>query len=295
MMSQMPIRLFDKFLIDLLRLHEELGIDTIINEDISNTSESLINPEQGNMDIDKLYTEVSSNRGNVVMSQTSTKPLSKSLPTRSQQSTISVNPEASDSRKLADNCNTLEDIYQAIRDFEGCSHLKKTAKNTVIYRGNPQARIMLIGEAPGADEDTQGIPFCGRSGKLLDKMLNAIGLDENTVYISNSIFWRPPGNRRPTDEETSLCLPLTEKHIALINPEIIVFVGGTAYNAIISDSTAISKVRGKFSFYSNKYTSSEILYTSIFHPSYLLRQPAQKKIAWLDLQAIERKLQDIST
>ncbi len=122
------------------------------------------------------------------------------------------------SRQLADNAKTLAELEAAVRAFDGCA-IKKTASKTVFCDGNPKAKVMIIGEAPGAQEDIQGIPFCGPSGKLLDAMLAAIGLDRTSVYISNTVFWRPPGNRQPTPEETATCLPFVEKHIALVRPK----------------------------------------------------------------------------
>ncbi len=187
------------------------------------------------------------------------------------------------------SCKDLNELKYLVENFNNCE-LKKYAKNTVFADGNPKAEIMLIGEAPGANEDLQGIPFCGKSGQLLDKMLGAIGLDRSTVYISNTVFWRPPGNRQPTYEETEMCRPFLEKHIALIKPKVIVLVGGVAANSILKSNIGISKIRGKFYEYTNQYLSSPITTTAIFHPAYLLRQPKQKRLAWEDLQLIQKHL-----
>ena len=189
-----------------------------------------------------------------------------------------------------DSCATLTELYQLVKNFTGCE-LKKYAQNTVLYDGNPQAEIMLIGEAPGANEDLQGIPFCGRSGKLLDKMLAAINLDRTKVYISNTVFWRPPANRQPTHQETEICRPFVEKHIALISPKIIVLVGGIAASTMLDSDVGISKLRGKFYEYTNKYLEKPIKTIVIFHPAYLLRQPKQKRLAWEDLQLIQKHLE----
>jgi DNA polymerase len=188
---------------------------------------------------------------------------------------------------LANNCQTLEELEQIVKNFDGCI-LKKTANHTVFADGNSKSRIMLIGEAPGANEDLQGIPFCGESGKLLDNMLLAIGLSRSeNVYITNCIFWRPPGNRRPTAEEIAMCRPFVEKHIALIQPKLIVLVGSTAVSSVLSNNEPISKLRHKFYEYTNQCLTHKIHITPIFHPSYLLRQPTQKRQAWYDLLQIK--------
>ncbi|WP_044195635.1 uracil-DNA glycosylase [Ehrlichia japonica] len=190
-------------------------------------------------------------------------------------------------QNLAEQCNTIEQLKSAIESFDGCD-IKNLATNTVFADGNPKAKVMLIGEAPGANEDLKGIPFCGASGVLLDKMLQAIGFDRTTVYISNAVFWRPPGNRRPTDFEIAVCKPFVEKHIALIMPKILVLVGSTACYSMLDSKNPISKLRGRFHSYSNQFFQHSITTAIIFHPSYLLRQPMQKRIAWEDLKQIKR-------
>jgi DNA polymerase len=194
-------------------------------------------------------------------------------------------------KNLAASCNSVEELKQIVTNFEGCN-LKKTATNTVFSDGSAEAKIMFIGEAPGANEDLHGIPFCGDSGKLLDNMLKAIDLDRNNIYITNSIFWRPPGNRRPTPDEIAICLPFVEKHIALINPKLIILVGSTAVSAVMNLSEPMSKLRNKFFEYENIYLTAPINTIAIFHPSYLLRQPSQKKLAWRDLLLIKQHLID---
>lgn len=192
-----------------------------------------------------------------------------------------------DTRKIADSCNNLDELRSAVMNFKDIS-IAKTAINTVFSDGVASSEIMLIGEAPGAEEDAQGIPFCGASGKLLDQMLECIGImrDKN-FYITNTIFWRPPGNRRPTPEELAICLPFVEKHIALVKPKIIVLVGGTAVASLIDSKTGITKIRGSFFDYNNQYLGEPVKTTAIFHPSYLLRSPGQKRVAWKDLLTIK--------
>ena len=194
-----------------------------------------------------------------------------------------------EAKTLAESCGSVEQLKQAVMEFDGCV-LKKTATNTVFADGNPTAKVMFIGEAPGATEDVEGIPFCGDSGKLLDNMLSFIGLNRSNIYITNSIFWRPPGNRKPTPEEIAICLPFVEKHIALVNPGLLILVGSTAVSAVLSSSEAMGKMRNKFHIYNNQYLQHETAVTAIFHPSYLLRQPSQKKLAWLDLLLIKKYL-----
>ncbi|MGE3714593.1 MAG: uracil-DNA glycosylase family protein [Alphaproteobacteria bacterium] len=197
-------------------------------------------------------------------------------------------------RAAADACHTLEELKNAVMQFEGCP-LKKTAGKTVFADGTPAARVMIIGEAPGSEEDKQGIPFCGPSGQLLDKMVGAIGLTRaESVYISNTVFWRPPGNRQPSQDEAAICMPFVEKHIALINPTLLILAGGVAAKALLSTDQPVSRLRGKLMEYSNAYLASPVKATVLYHPSYLLRTPAQKRLAWRDLQFIRDFLADVS-
>ncbi len=197
-----------------------------------------------------------------------------------------------EARRLADDADTLKSLEEAVRGFEGCS-LKKLATNTVFSDGNPDADIMLIGEAPGAQEDIQGIPFCGPSGQLLDKMLASISLSrKENVYISNTLFWRPPGNRQPTKEELAICQPFVEKHIALIAPKLLILSGGTAVGALLQKSVGITKLRGRMHEYINPYLRQAVPVAVLFHPSYLLRSPGQKRLAWHDLLMMKHYLKE---
>ena len=196
---------------------------------------------------------------------------------------------AEQARKIADKCKTLDELREAVENFDGLA-ITKTATNTVFSDGNPEADIMFIGEAPGANEDLEGIPFCGASGKLMDEIIKWAGFSrKDNIYISNTIFWRPPGNRRPTPEEIQICKPFVEKHIALINPKLIALIGGTATFALLDTKTGITKLRGKSHDYTNKYLSAEIPAMALFHPSYLLRQPSQKGLFWADILSIKHK------
>jgi DNA polymerase len=190
-------------------------------------------------------------------------------------------------RELAAAASNLDELKAAMAGFEGCN-LRKTAKSLVFADGNPNARIMLIGEAPGRDEDEQGVPFVGRSGQLLDRMLKAIGLDRNSVYITNVIAWRPPGNRTPTPQETEICKPFVERHIALVRPEILVLLGGPASKALLDTNAGITQIRGKWARLSIE--GSEIDVLPMLHPAYLLRQPGQKSLAWQDLLKLKARM-----
>ena len=186
----------------------------------------------------------------------------------------------------ADKGDNLEKLKKSINNIKNCS-LKNNATNMVFSDGNPKSKIMLIGEAPGANEDEEGLPFVGRAGALLDKMLAAIDLDRKKVYISNIINYRPPDNRRPTDEEIKRYLPFISKHIEIINPKILVLLGSTAMNTLIGNEVVISKMRGKW--IEKKFGNCKTSVIITFHPAFLMRQPAQKKMAWIDLKMIRDK------
>ena len=198
--------------------------------------------------------------------------------------------QLSDSRSLAAQAGSLEELRAAIAAFEGCS-LKATATNLVFGDGNPGARIMFVGEAPGADEDRLGKPFVGVSGQLLDRMIGCIGLDRDSAYITNILPWRPPGNRQPTASEIAACLPFVERHIELVNPSILVLVGGTSAKALLAANEGIMKLRGRWFMYCSSSRAQPIETMAIFHPAFLLRSPAQKREAWRDLIAIKSKYQ----
>ena len=185
-----------------------------------------------------------------------------------------------------DKAKNLALLKKSIINQKNCN-LQKKAKNIVFSDGNPKSKIMLIGEAPGANEDQEGLPFVGRAGMLLDKMLAAIKLDRKNVYISNIINYRPPDNRRPTEEEIKQYLPFISKHIEIINPKILVLLGSTAMNALIGKDVVISKMRGKW--FEKKFGNCKTSVIITFHPAFLMRQPAQKKMAWIDLKMIRDK------
>ncbi len=186
----------------------------------------------------------------------------------------------------SDKAKKLEKLKNNISEIKNCE-LKKNASQMVFSDGNPKANIMLIGEGPGANEDKEGIPFVGRAGILLDKMLASINLDRKKVYISNVVNYRPPENRRPTDEEIKRYLPFITQHIEIISPKILVLMGSTAMNALVKSEEVISKVRGKWIEKQFGDCKTSVIVT--FHPAFLMRQPAQKKMAWVDLKMIRDK------
>ena len=189
-----------------------------------------------------------------------------------------------------DKITQLKKLKDQINSIKNCE-LQKNATNLVFADGNPKSSIMIIGEGPGANEDKEGKPFVGRAGKLLDKMLEAIKLNRKNVYISNVVNYRPPMNRRPTDQEINRYLPFLSKHIEIINPKILFLLGSTALNALIGDEDVISKARGKWIKKKIGPVNPDIIIS--FHPAYLMRQPDQKKYAWEDLKMIRKKISEL--
>ena len=197
--------------------------------------------------------------------------------------------ETADAPSLAEIAKTtsLADLRALVEQFDGCP-LKRTAKSLCFSRGNESADLMLIGEAPGRDEDLQGKPFVGRAGQLLDKMLAAIGLDEESVYITNTVYWRPPGNRTPTPQEIGACLPFLEHQISLLKPRVIMLLGGAAASTMLQTTQGIMRLRGKWKSYDK--TGMPIPVMATLHPAFLLRNSAAKRKAWHDLLLVKQKL-----
>jgi len=191
------------------------------------------------------------------------------------------------SRGIGAEVSTLAELEALVASFEGCT-LKRTAKSLCFARGSDQARIMLIGEAPGRDEDLQGKPFVGRAGRLLDRMLSSIGLTESEVYITNTVYWRPPGNRTPTPEEVEACAPFLARQIELLSPSVLVLLGGAAAKTILNTSEGIMRLRGKWLSYACAGRDLPTLAT--LHPAFLLRKPEQKRFAWRDLLMLKAAL-----
>ena len=204
---------------------------------------------------------------------------------------ISIEGQVATANELARNAKNLDELFEALKSFNGCT-LKLTAKNTCFADGTPHSKLMLVGEAPGREEDLQGIPFVGRSGMLLNRILTAIGLKRECVYIANTIPWRPPGNRTPTPMETELCRPFIERQIELAAPDILVALGGPAMQVLTGVKNGIIRTRGKWlSHQLNNGKTIPVMPT--FHPAYLLRTPSQKKLAWADFLEIRNALNQL--
>jgi uracil-DNA glycosylase len=190
-------------------------------------------------------------------------------------------------REIAQSAKNLEELREALQNFDGCN-LKLTASQLVFADGNPEARVILVGEAPGREEDMQGLPFVGRSGQLLDRMLGSIGLDRTTVYIANVVPWRPPGNRTPTPQETAACRPFLDRQIELVDPDFLICLGGAAAKELMNTSEGILRLRGRWRDFATGKRTIQAMAT--LHPAYLLRQPLQKRLAWRDFLMLKAAL-----
>jgi DNA polymerase len=205
--------------------------------------------------------------------------------------TAAPDEAARSARETAAAARSLEELRAALERFDGCS-LKTTATQLVFSDGAPDARIMLVGEAPGGDEDRIGRPFVGRAGQLIDRMLASIGLDRTKVYIANVVPWRPPGNRTPTPQETAVCLPFVRRQIALVAPRLLVCLGGSATQTLLGVKEGITRTRGIWRDYEGD-DGATIPALPMFHPAYLLRQPAAKRQAWADLRKLRRAVEEM--
>lgn len=211
--------------------------------------------------------------------------VSRPATTELAQATVAACQNA---RQLSTKADTLEALKSLVENFDGCA-LRLTANKTVFGYGKPTADLLLIGEAPGADEDRSGIPFVGRSGHLLDKMLSAIGVNRDDCFVTNVLPWRPPGNRTPTDGEVAVCLPFLKRQIELVSPKVILILGGSAANALLDNEEPISRLRGKWLEYKTSEGAMVPVLAS-FHPAYLLRNSGQKAKAWADMIRVKQKL-----
>ncbi len=272
-----------------LRWYAEVGVTDVISSDITNYSDASF------PNIRNFLNEANDVKEKPV-------PILKNLDIQTadiSKSYIEKNPdslgtaEASiEAKKLATKVGNIEDLKKAIESFNGCP-LKRTAMNMVFADGNPNSKIMLVGEAPGADEDRVGKPFVGQSGKLLDKMFGAIGLDRDSIYISNIVNWRPPGNRTPSTSEIAICTAFIKRHIELVEPEILIYVGNISAKTLLESSLGITKLRGKWFDYTSENLKKSIKSMAIFHPAFLLRSPAQKRLAWKDLLEIKSQIKKL--
>lgn len=271
-----------KNLKNILSWYEEIGIDENITFLASNKLIKLDQEKKINLLIDSLGKNTIPNKAESLLFNE--KELTQSNKNIVQESLQNIK----EARAIANDSISLNQLKQEVVNFNGCK-LKNYAKNTVFGDGVSNAEIMLIGEAPGEQEDIKGVPFCGKSGMLLEEALKAINLSRHkNFYITNTVFWRPPGNRKPEEEELSICRPFVEKHIALIKPKLLILVGSVAASALLNNTESMSKLRQNDDlFYTNSYLDYKIKVFAIFHPSYLLRNPISKKQTWFDLLKIE--------
>lgn len=258
---------------ELLAFYAEAGVDALVGEEpVDRFADNAAMPEQA-----------------VPSAQPAAAAMPASLEFKGRMNPAPPAPDAAAmaAREAARSAKTLDELRALLDKFEGCA-LKGTAKQLVFADGNPVAKVMFVGEAPGRDEDIEGLPFVGRSGKLLDRMMAAVGLDRKTAYIANIIPWRPPGNRTPTPQESQICLPFIQRQIELANPDILVCLGGPSAQTLLGIKEGILKSRGRWFPYQTG--TREIRAIATLHPAYLLRQPLQKRLAWRDFLAIKKAL-----
>lgn len=230
----------------------------------------------------------------VAATPAATQPPGTTRGTRTDPSEVDNNQQVRSAVELAGQATTLDELRAALEAFDGCA-LKKTATNLVFFDGNPNAEVIFIGEAPGAEEDRHGVPFVGPSGMLLNAMLASIGLARENVLISNTVFWRPPGNRTPTTQEAAVCKPFIERLIEIVDPKVLVCVGAPSAHTLLGQTQGISRMRGKWFTFQTPRLSHPLDATALFHPAYLLRTPNKKRDAWHDMRMIKRKLDGVDS
>jgi uracil-DNA glycosylase len=278
--------------LDILAFHREAGVDIALeNAPVDRFAESVSQGEQsrdpgGREAVAPNPPRTTENRSVGAGSRGSGFAFREDGP---KNSVAPVPPDAAAlaAREAAKSAKTLDELRESLSRFEGCA-LKNTAKNLVFADGNPKARVMFVGEAPGADEDREGLPFVGRSGKLLDRMMAAIGLDRTSAYIANIVPWRPPGNRTPTPQESAICLPFIRRQIELADPDILICLGKPSMQTLLGINDGIKASRGRWREYDTGKRVIKAMAT--FHPAYLLRTPGEKKFVWRDMLALKKAL-----
>src|SRR5271169_5709211 len=267
---------------ELVAFYVDAGVDAVIGETpvdrFADEAKIIPPPESGRTDSEAIRVGVNSQtaraQGETILR------VAPPAPPSAEAAAVSA-------REAAKSAESLEALRALLEAFEGCM-LRATATQLVFADGNPKGRVMFVGEAPGRDEDLAGVPFVGRSGKLLDLMMEAIGLDRTQVYIANVVPWRPPGNRTPTPQETAICLPFIGRQIELANPDILVCLGGPAMQTLIGIKEGITRMRGRWFPFDTG--TREIRAMATFHPAFLLRSPLQKRFSWRDFLAIKKAL-----
>jgi uracil-DNA glycosylase len=276
----------DKAAQELIAFYHEAGVDVAIGEEPVDRLAEDMTPALGAPEDNAGGASTTTATRERTRFSPSAPPASRA---RAEPSQAPAVPEAAilAAREAARSAASLEELRAILDRFEGCA-LRATATQLVFADGNPQARLMFVGEAPGRDEDIEGLPFVGRSGKLLDRMLTAIGLDRKSAYIANIVPWRPPGNRTPTPQETAICLPFTRRQVELVDPDVLVCLGNPSTQTLLSTNEGITKTRGRwFRFHTG---TREIRAMPTFHPAFLLRNPISKRLAWRDFLAIKKQL-----
>ena len=276
---------------ELLAFYLDAGADALLGEEPIDrmADEAPPPPARERSDGEAVRVGVSTQRAGASTDPSQDRLRRSSAPPAGEGKAAPVSPDAAAmaAREAAKTAASLDDLRALLENFEGCS-LRNTATQLVFADGNPQSRLMFVGEAPGYEEDVSGKPFVGRSGKLLDRMIEAIGLDRTKVYIANVVPWRPPGNRTPTPQETAICLPFIRRQIELANPDILVCLGGPSMQTLLNTKDGITRTRGKWFPYDTG--SREIRAMATFHPAFLLRSPLQKRLSWRDFLAIKKAL-----
>jgi DNA polymerase len=273
---------------DILAFYAEAGADEALSEEPIDRFAAASRPAQS----DASVARASGRDPAAAVAPPKPAPPSRSesqpRPAPARPTTVPDEAQAALARELAGKASTLAELREAMAAFDGCN-LKFTAKSLVFADGNPKAELMLVGEAPGRDEDLEGLPFVGRSGRLLDRMLAAIGRDRRSAYIANVIPWRPPGNRTPTPHETEICRPFIERQIELVNPKVLVNLGGPSAKTLLNTTEGILRLRGNWRVHT---TASGVAIAAMptLHPAYLLRTPAHKRLAWRDFLEVKMKL-----
>lgn len=268
---------------ELLAWYAEMGVDIALSEEPQDRFAESARVEAAPRPVPAAETRPSSRGERALPGIHDAAPsvVIPATPTRAQDDAVA------DARALARTAESLEQLRALLESYDGVA-LRKTATQLVFADGNPAAKLMFVGEAPGRDEDREGLPFVGRAGQLLDRMLAAIGLDRNDIYIANVVPWRPPGNRKPTLPETALCLPFIQRQIELVDPDVLVMLGGTPMAALLGKD-GIMRLRGTWHDYDTGTRTIKALPT--LHPAYLLRTPSQKKFAWRDFRALKAELE----
>lgn len=276
----------------VLHFYDEAGVDCALNELPNDLFKESLETKSRSQAATQARQEPSAGANDAQHSASPQAAGSVQTPVVQRPATVPDETAVESARQAANAARTIDALRETLAGFNECN-LRFGAKSTVFADGNPNADIMFIGEAPGRDEDRQGLPFVGRAGQLLDRMLQAIGLDRSSSYITNIIPWRPPGNRTPTPLEIELCRPFVEQHVRLVNPKIVVLMGNVPTKTLLETNRGILSIRGTWSTYrSNSDTDIPALPT--LHPAYLLRNPVQKRLSWLDFLNVHARLDAIA-